>query len=170
MPSNSKSSAIPILHIDDNPNDRFLVRTAIYSARIPFAFHEAPDLEAAGAYFAFLPQLNRPFLHCRPALVLLDCDLGIQSGTDFLYWLRTQHRNSAIPVVMYSGSAGPNLIRECYALGANYFLRKAQTFDRTTAVIRSLHTCFSLPIPHFQYLARLPESEPDPSITEPAIA
>ncbi|HVV70716.1 MAG TPA: response regulator, partial [Verrucomicrobiae bacterium] len=100
--------------------------------------------------------------HPRPSLVLLDYDLGARCGTDFLYWLRILHRNSAIPVVMYTGSAGGHNIVECYAKGANHFLRKPQSFTRVEAIVRTLRACFSAPTPSLNFLASLPESQPDP--------
>lgn len=166
MRSNRKRPVLHLLHIDDDPNDRRLIQEAIRTTRTPFYFHGAEDLEAAMDHFTFLPRVNRPFCRPRPALVLLDYDLGTQCGTDFLYWLRTQHLNTAIPVVMYSGSGDDGQVRECYAYGANQFLRKAQSLDRSETVIRALHACFFLRILNFQFLARLPESEPDPRLSE----
>jgi CheY-like chemotaxis protein len=170
MPSKIKRSLLPLLHIDDSPDDRSLIEQAIRSTNTPFEFHGVDGLDAATDFFAFLTQMDRPPGHPRPALVLLDYDLGAQCGTDFLYWLRTQHRNTAIPVVMYSGSAGHRHIADCYAQGADHFLRKAQSFSRIKAVVRTLHFCFCFPTPSFQLLARLPESEADPRLAEPAIA
>ncbi len=108
--------------------------------------------------------------HPRPALVLLDYHLGQRCGTDFLYWLRTLHRNTAIPVVMYSGSSEREHIGECYARGANHFLSKAGSFMRTKAIVQALHACFSLPTLSFRFLGRLPESEPDPHVAELVVA
>lgn len=170
MPPNTKSVSRILLHIDDNLDDRLLLQAAIASSDAPFDFHGADGLETAVAYFAFLPRVNCAPGQPRPALVLLDYDLGAQCGTDFLYWLRVQHRNTAIPVIMYSGSASAASVAECYELGANYFLRKPMSFNRTMAVIRTLRACFSYPTPRFEFLARLHESEPDPRMSVPALA
>jgi CheY-like chemotaxis protein len=166
----SKINRLPLLHIEDNPDDRSLIEEAIRSTETPFSFHGVGDLDAATQYFAFLPKLKRPAGRPRPALVLLDYDLGAQCGTDFLYWLRTQRRNTATPVVMYSACARDGHIGECYANGANHFLRKPLSFTRIQVVVWALHLCFSLPTPHFEHLARLPESEPDPRTPNPPTA
>lgn len=167
MPSNIMPFALPLLHIDDNPEDRFLIEEAIRATSTRFDFRGVDDLETAIAYFGFLPRVTQPAGPTRPALVLLDYDLGVHCGPDFLYWLRSQHQNTTIPVVVYSGSSGEARVRECYAQGANYFLRKAQSFAGTKAIIRALHFCFCLTRPSFQCLARLPESEPDPRLVQP---
>jgi hypothetical protein len=70
----------------------------------------------------------------------------------------------SIPVVMYSGSVGGHHVLECYAAGANQFLRKAQSFAGAQTIIRTLHLCMSFFPPRFGPLARLPEYEPDPGI------
>lgn len=164
MASNKKSSGLLLLHIDDNANDRYLIEAAVDSSSTPFMFRGAADLEAATGYFGFLPQLYAEAGRGRPAIVLLDYDLGNSHGTDFLYWLRTQHGNTSIPVVMYSDSADEDLISECYAQGANCFLRKAQTFMRAIAVVHALHSCFFLRTLQLEYLERLPECKPDPRL------
>lgn len=170
MPSNNKLTLLPLVHIDDNANDRFLVEEAIRFTKTPFEFHGVASLEDATEYFGFLPAVNRLCKHGRPALVLLDYDLGPHKATDFLYWLRTLHRNTAIPVVIYSGSAETAHVGTCYANGANYFLRKARSFDRLVNVIRKLHICFCLPNPRFDGLVRLEECEPNPNLMEAAAA
>ncbi len=169
---------LPLLHIDDNPAERLLVQQAIRATDTPFDFHGADGLQSAVDYFLQSAIENFPLMsqpgrlpgHPRPALVLLDYDLSGQCGTDFLYWLRTLHRNTALPVIMYTGSAGDSHISECYAHGATHFLRKSRSFQGIMAVLRTLHVCFSLPTPQFQFLARLPESEPDPRAAAPVLA
>ncbi len=175
MPSKISRLVLPLLHIDDNRHDRFLIQEAIRATNTPFEFHGVAGLQAAVDYFLqsalehfpLAPNPDCPPGHPRPALILLDYDQGFQCGTDFLYWLRTLHRNTAIPVVLYSGSEGDDHVSDCYANGATHFLKKAQSVTRIQAVVRALHLCFSLPTPRFQCLARLPESEPDPRIAQP---
>ncbi len=166
MPSKFIPRRLPLLYIDDNPDDRLLLAEAIRSTNTSFDFHGAGCLDRAMDYFDFLPAVNRPHRYLRPALVLLDYELGSHCGLDFLFWLRTQHRNTAVPVVMYSDSAGTDTVGLCYANGANHFLRKADSFQRTKAVIMTLRACFSLRTARFELLARLPESEPDPRVPE----
>jgi len=129
-------TALPLLHVDDNPNERLFVRQAILLTKTPFAYYEADSLESAITQFE--SHRGSPTQH-RPELVLLDYDLGDHTGADFLYWLRLTKRLNSTPVVMLSGSVGKPHIGECYASGANYFLRKPKTLARLKIIIRALH-------------------------------
>ena len=182
MPSKISHRVFPLLHIDHNPDDRSLIQEAIRATEIPFQYHGVDGIQAAVGYFrqSAIEQFPFPLRphdtleHPRPALILLDYDFGIHCGTDFLYWLRTLHGNTAIPVVLYSGSVsegqvGEGQVSDCYANGATHFLRKAQSVSRIQTVVRTLHLCFTLPTPRFKYLAGLAESEPDHRIAQPVL-
>lgn len=170
MGSTNRGLVLPLLHIDDNADDRLLIEEAIGVSHTAFEFHGVDSVQAATDYFFQSAIENLPWpghvgrlhAHPRPALVLLDYDLGAQCGTDFLYWLRTLHHNTVLPVVMYCGSVSRGHVGECYAHGATHFLRKAASFARITDIVRTLHVCFSYRPPRFQFLVRLPESRPDP--------
>jgi len=150
----------PLLQIDDSEDDRVLVREAIALTRTPLAFYEAPDIDSAIPYFQFEKDGKGTKEYPRPALVLLDYDLGHQSGADFLYWLRLMKKLVSIPVVMFSGSAGQRSVAECYEGGANYFLRKAGDLTRLQLVVRGLYLSLECKIPG--PILRLAEYVPDP--------
>lgn len=168
MPTNAItfSPALPLLHIDDNANDRLLVQEAIRFTNTSFEFYGVDGVNSAVDYFALRADCSAT--HPRPVLILLDYDLGIECGTDFLCWLCAQRHSPPIPVIIYSGSVGHAQVKECYAKGADYFLRKAQSLGGTMAIIRALHLCFSLPRLHFQFLAHLPEAVPNTRIKRPS--
>ena len=164
MPSKTKRSPLTLLHIDANLFDRRLLQRALRYGRDDFDPHGVGTLQAATDYFAFLPGVNGSSGHPRPALIILDYELGAHCGADFLYWLRVRHRNTAIPVIMYCASPSRDQVLQCYELGANHFLRKAQSLPNTFRVALTLRLCFAWPSPRFDWLAHLPESEPDPRI------
>jgi hypothetical protein len=70
--SNSDNSDIPLLHIDDNPDDRLLVREAIVLTKTRFRFCEADSLEAAIPYFKLVAGGPEREEYPRPAIILLD--------------------------------------------------------------------------------------------------
>jgi two-component system, chemotaxis family, response regulator Rcp1 len=84
----SKNQALSMLHIDDNPNDRLLVKEAILLTGTPFTFYEADNPDAAMAYFELRAPRVEHNQTPRPAIVLLDYDMGMHTGLDFLHWLR----------------------------------------------------------------------------------
>jgi CheY-like chemotaxis protein len=124
------------LHIDDSANDRHLVKEAIFLTETPFAFYEADGIESAIPYFQ---SHGHDGGFPRPALVLLDYDLGDHTGADLLYWLRVMKKITSIPVVMLSGSVGRPHVAECYATGANHFLSKPKNLERLKIIVGTLH-------------------------------
>jgi hypothetical protein len=103
---NSVHATVPLLHIDDSAADRLLVKEAIALTKSPFALYQCDGLDSAVAYFTACNAAQAE-LHPRPALVLLDYDLGgYQTGCEFLHWLRVAQRNTTTSVVMFSGTSG----------------------------------------------------------------
>lgn len=95
-----------MLHIDDNPNDRLLVKEAILLTGTPFMFYEADNPDAAIPYFQRgAPGAEHNQTPC-PELVLLDYDMGMHTGLDFLHWLRVSEEITSIPVVMFRRLTG----------------------------------------------------------------
>jgi len=153
-------AVFPLLHIDDNEDDRLLIREAIALTKTPLALYQAAELNAAIPYFKVEKEGKEAKEYPRPALVLLDCDLGDQNGADFLYWLRLMKKQVSIPVVMFSGLAGERNVAECYEQGATYFLRKAMGLTSLKVVVRGLYQSLKRKIP--RPILRLPEYVPDP--------
>ena len=56
-----------------------------------------------------------------PALVLLDYHM---EAIDILKFLKSDPRFKHIPVVVLSGAIHPDVVKECYALGASSFIQK----------------------------------------------
>jgi len=151
---------LPLLHVDDSADDRFLVKEAIAITKTPFTYHEADGSESAMSYFQFHGQSGE--LEQRPALVLLDYQLGGDAtGVEFLHWLRMQKKITSLPVVMFSGSPGTGHIAECYAAGVDHYLTKPNDFERLKRIVRTLYVGLLSrppgPIP------LLTEYRPDPS-------
>jgi CheY-like chemotaxis protein len=152
---------VPLLCVDDSENDRLLLREAIALAQIPFLFYEAYGAESAKPYFQFQNGDGEPNQFPRPALVLLDYDLGDYNGADFLYWLRITKTLTSIPVVMFSGSHERECIDKCYAAGANYFISKPHNLDRIQAVLRTLYLGLMSGDNHPNPILRLLEYQPN---------
>jgi CheY-like chemotaxis protein len=158
---NGADGAVPLLYIDDSVNDRLLVREAILLTKTPFAFYQADGLEAAMPYFQSHGHGGEPKQPLRPALVLLDYDLGNHTGADLLYWLRQTKRITSIPVAMFSGSPGQPHVAECYATGANYFLSKPKDLTRLKIIVHTLHLSL-VSVDQPGPIQLLEEYQPDP--------
>jgi CheY-like chemotaxis protein len=131
------NESFPLLHVDDSANERFLVKRAIFVTKTPFALYGAAGLESAIPYFQC--HLHQPEKFPRPAMVLLDYEMGDHTGADFLYWLRAMKKITSIPVVLFSGSVGNRHVASCYATGANYFISKPKDSQRLKEIVQALY-------------------------------
>jgi CheY-like chemotaxis protein len=130
---------LALLHVDDSPHERYLVKHAIFLSETPLKYYGADRLETAMAFFQSHWKDSNPKSHPRPALVLLDYDLAEGTGADFLYWLRLMKKITSTPVVMFSGSVGETCVAQCYAIGATHFLSKPRSLARMKVIVRALY-------------------------------
>ncbi len=124
-----------ILHVDDDENDRLLVRLAFKKAGIPLLIETARDgldaiqrLERVGRY---KDDGSSPL----PDAVLLDVKMAGMDGFDVLTFLRSNERFPRIPVYMLTSSGQPKDSERALALGASrYFVKSADFEDVVSAV------------------------------------
>jgi CheY-like chemotaxis protein len=109
----ASAGARTVLHVDDNPADRELVRVLLH--RDPrFRLVSAEDGAAA----------LRLAREERPAVILLDLQLPDMSGDELLAALLADPETAAIPVVVASADAMPETERRLAELGAHAFASK----------------------------------------------
>ena len=87
-----------------------------------------------------------------PDLVLLDLNLPGIDGFEVLRRLRAQERTRKVPVIVVSSSQEEKDVRRAYECGANSFVSKSDSPERTLQRLRLL------PV-YWLELNRLPESE-----------
>jgi CheY-like chemotaxis protein len=130
---------VPILHIEDDPNDRELLLAAVGQANVPFQIYSASDANQAFSFLNHARFASSPEPFPLPALILLDLKMPGTNGTEVLKWIRAQPRLSSIPVVVLSGSGLEEDMREAYACGANAFLIKPVSFNALVDMVKCLN-------------------------------
>lgn len=70
-----------------------------------------------------------------PDYIFLDVNMPVMDGKNCLMEIKKDHRLKNIPVVIYSTSQNENEISELYAMGAQEYLKKPNSFS---------DLCFSL--------------------------
>ena len=143
-PSSADIERLPILVVEDNDDDIFILRRAFKDAHLNNPVHVVSDGEEAVDFLAgkgkFANRSQYPF----PVLVLLDLKLPLKSGLEVLEWLQGQPFSSAVNVIVLTSSAEERDITKAYHLGARSYLTKpptASTFrEIMTAVNNSLVT------------------------------
>ena len=128
-----------ILVVDDNPDHLELTMMALGECCDTSAIATATDgVEALDFLFGRGANAARDTTR-QPRLIILDMKLVRLHGLDVLKAVRKDPRTATIPVVMHSSSTEKSDIADCYANGANSYVRKATDFDELRRKMRQVH-------------------------------
>lgn len=126
-----------ILLIDDDPDDRFLVRRSFERLGIENPLVEVHDGQEAIAYLSgdgpFADRHKYPF----PGILLLDLQMPRLGGLELLNWIRL---NLSVPnflIIVLSRVDEIRQVNKAYALGANSFLIKPGNEEELRGLISS---------------------------------
>lgn len=119
-----------ILLVEDNPDDVELTRIAFAEAGLDARLVVAGDGADALDYLLGRGAHSARSGERLPALVLLDLNLPKLDGREVLQAIRAQPHTRALPVVVLTTSSEPFDIDDCYALGANSYIRKPVDFTQ----------------------------------------
>ena len=127
-----------ILHVEDSPEDVFLLRYAFETAEIANPVHVVSDGQEAIDYLSgtgeFADRVKFPI----PGLVLLDLKLPHRMGLDVLRWIRQQPRLKALIVIILTASVNEADVQRAYELGANAFVVKPSGAAELADIARAL--------------------------------
>jgi DNA-binding response OmpR family regulator len=118
----------PVLLVDDDADEAFLVVRAFREAAVKNEVLVAPDGEAAIALIG----------ERRPCLVLMDQKLPGRSGLEVLEWVRNRSDTPTLPVILLSASTYQSDVRAAYLVGANGYLVKPATYEACVAMARAV--------------------------------
>lgn len=130
---------IVILHADDDPNDRLLVKLAFDRAKLPVRYMEVDDGFEAIKYLKgegrFVDRNGFPF----PQLLLLDLKMPRKSGFEVMDWIRQQPQFPGLPVVVLTSSADESDRRRAIEKGAqSYIVKPYDLSDLSDCLIKQL--------------------------------
>jgi CheY-like chemotaxis protein len=127
----------PILQVEDDPNDVFLLQHAWRKAGIENPIQIASDGQQAIHYLQgvgkFADRAKFPY----PCLVFLDLKLPYIMGLDVLAWIR-RHASPSLTVVMLTASGEDADITASYRLGANAFLTKPSEASKLVDMVSAV--------------------------------
>lgn len=137
-----------ILVVEDDGSYRWVLRRLLESAfGNEISVEEAPTGDRA---------VERLDARPAPDLVLLDLSLPGKTGFEVLERLRADERTRRVPVIVVTSSQEESDVRRAYELGANSFVSKSDSPEKTLQRLRLL------PI-YWLELNRLPEDDRDSS-------
>jgi CheY-like chemotaxis protein len=141
-----------ILLVEDNPDDRELMRLAFAQAEIPHNLIVVADgIEALNYLLGqtdFNDDPNNPSivvddnrdLTSLPALIILDLNLPRLNGIEVLQRIRTYPQTKLLPVVIISSSNEPQDIIDSYINGCNSYIRKPLNFTQLQNFVKQIST------------------------------
>ncbi len=120
-----------ILHVEDNIADVLLTQEAFNSAGLSPNYVTAKNGKEGLAYLKSEATL--------PKLILLDINMPVLNGKEFLKLRSEDERLRKIPVVMLTTSSNPDDLKSCYDLHANAYLTKTNDFDEYIELLSGLY-------------------------------
>ena len=123
-----------MLVVEDNPDDVRLLREALSAGQVEVEIDIASDGEEAVEVLT--RSIEDPQL--RPDLVLLDLNLPRKTGSEVLAEVKVNPALRQIPIIVLSGSAADEDIREAYDLHANAYMRKPRDFPALRGLVAEI--------------------------------
>lgn len=127
----------PILQVEDDPNDVFLLQHAMKRVGVTNPVQIARDGQEAIDYLQGAGKFADRERFPLPCLVLLDLKLPYVMGLDVLRWIRSQP-GLALAVLILTASAEDTDISAAYALGANAFLTKPSEASKLEDMVKAI--------------------------------
>ena len=129
----------PILLVEDDPNDRMLIKRAFKKSGLLNPLYEVTNGQEAVEYLEGKGIYSNREQYPLPVLILLDLKMPKMNGFEFIRWARShpEHKKHII-VVLTSSRESPD-INYAYELGANSYLVKPVEFSDLINLVKELH-------------------------------
>jgi CheY-like chemotaxis protein len=122
MKKNSNYNSLHILLVDDDEDDRKILREAIESVRVDHALHNIEDGQKLMEYLA----------NCNgntPDLIFLDLNMPRKTGMECLLEIRANQKFNDTVIAMYSTSSTEKDIDNTFLAGANIYITKPNNYE-----------------------------------------
>lgn len=106
--------------LEHDDDDRYITQAVFDENHYPVKLH---FVNSSNDLFAFLISCERTFARY-PALILLDHYAAPLNAVEIIKDLKSNPRYALIPTVVLSGTINPEILRNCYAAGANSVIKK----------------------------------------------
>ncbi len=131
------ANELDILLIENDPAMAHLTKEAFREAGM---FEQISCVSNGDDALAYLRREPKYADQPPPDLIFLDLHLPKKSGLEVLSEIKANPKLRAIPVVVVSGSANPQEVREAYELHASCYVRKPDNLDD---FLRFIAVCFT---------------------------
>ncbi len=122
--------------VEDNPGDAILIKEAFKENRIECHLIVVGDGEEALDY---LKKQGKFADVKRPDIILLDLNLPVMNGFEFLRRVKSESLFKSIPVIVLTSSRSDLDIREVWELNANCYIVKPSDLDGYIETVKKIH-------------------------------
>jgi CheY-like chemotaxis protein len=130
-----------VLSVEDDDAAFYVIRAAFDELPLSVQLLRAKDGQEALALLHNQAQDTAPH---RPDLILLDLNLPGISGLDVLASIKADQELASIPVIVFSSSFLDQDRRKSFALGAQQYITKPDTFDGVVQALKQ--ACSVIPM------------------------
>jgi CheY-like chemotaxis protein len=113
-----------ILLIEDSPDDAFLFQRALREGGQDYDVQVVETGQQAIEYLQSAGQGGEVTQFPVPKFIILDNNLPVVSGPDFLRWISAHPIYGVVPTVILAGSSSPTEVKLAFELGVHgYFVK-----------------------------------------------
>lgn len=127
-----------ILNVEDNLDDRLLLKHACRKSQVNLDLRFADDGEAALDYLLARGQYADRNKCPRPNLILLDLKMPRMDGFELLQWLKHNAAFQNIPVAIFTSSTNEDDIQRAAKLGADCYVAKPLKYETLASFMTRL--------------------------------
>jgi len=124
-----------VLCVDDDPDDRELIRNAIFKVDPSYTVAYATNGKEALQYMMRAAETELP------CLVILDINMPVMDGKQFLVEIKKNKKWNQVPIVVFSTSSHPTDIYFCQKYGVELVTKPANFKQITCEAERLLQHC-----------------------------
>lgn len=140
---------VPILLVEDDLVDVKTVQRAFKENRIVNPLYTAGNGQMAMEFLRRQGSFASPESSPRPGIILLDLNMPVMNGIEFLKEVKSDDELKSIPVVVLTTSKEENDRMSSYNLGIAGYIVKPVEFDKFVEAIKTIQMYWSLcQLPH----------------------
>ncbi len=124
-----------VLCVDDDPDDRELIRNAIFKVDPSYTVAHATNGKEALTY------LVRAMDTELPCLVILDINMPVMDGKQAVVEIKKHRKLDQVPIVVFSTSSHPSDLNFCQQYGVELVTKPADFKQITSEAERLLQHC-----------------------------
>ncbi|HYE30950.1 MAG TPA: response regulator [Methylomirabilota bacterium] len=129
----------PILVLEDNPDDAFLLKRALKKNSISNPVFIVRDGVEGIEYITGAGKFGDRDAFPSPGCIVADLKMPRLGGLEFLAWLRDHPDFAVIPTLVLSSSTEDKDVAQAYSMGANSYLVKPTRFEDFEELVRIVH-------------------------------